>query len=256
MASLYDAGWRQGSVLQATLHSAVTVINVGELDNVARTFTAWMIVTQDCDLADQEEDATEAEIELRPLFRNETPPMFGIRSRKLRVCHGRPDFLIAASPRCMISPQALTLLLASGANREDWLDDDELLALKIWLGLRYDRPAVPTTLVDLARSIAQRVHERRNQPPIASIKDVLVQFDQSVSPPQFRLIGVVDASADRDAVRNLLIDAGNAVPSNLGVLRLVDVGTTGEISIDVLQTSYAADVSQITWRTGRSGGST
>lgn len=254
MASLYDAGWRQGSVLRADLQAATTVLAEGGVRSISRSYGIWMVVTQDCDLADRTDDDGQSEIELRPLFSTDGPAMLGIRSRKLRVSPSRAEYLLAESPRCMISPAALTHLLLSGVTREEWLSDDELLALKTWLGLRYDRPAVPETLVGLARSIADRIHERRNRPALLDVKDVLVQFDVVESPPLFRFVAIIASSADRDAVRDLLIEAGAAVPTHLGVLNGVEVGTVAEVSIEVLATSYAADLSQITWRTGRPTG--
>jgi hypothetical protein len=60
------------------------------------------------------------------------------------------------------------------------------MALKTWLGLRYDRPAVPDGgLVPLARRIAKEIRDARPREMQDKIHDVLIEFDDSVAPPHF-----------------------------------------------------------------------
>lgn len=255
MASLYSNGWKRGSVLRANLEAAGTVVVKGVVRQIVERFGLWMIVTQDCDLFAASEDESKPIIELRPLLNDASPPMFGIRSRKLRVSKKQPEYLHSESLRCMVSPAALTQIVKEGfGERQEWLDDGELLALKTWLGLRYDRPAVPTRLVTLATHIADAIEQRKTHPALRDVRDVLAQFDTSMEPPEFRLFAVVTASADAKVVRELLLEACLSLSHELGVAAGVEVGTASQVSLEVLETSFAVDVTKITWSTGRPEG--
>jgi hypothetical protein len=154
----------------------------------------------------------------------------------------------------MVSPAVLTHLLgADGVRREDWLDDRELLGLKLWLGLRYDRPAVPTALVPLARATAEAIRAREAEPALADVREILAQF-RTGEQTRFRLIAVVAPGADRGKVRSLLAEACLDVPTEIGTLDQLVLGTATEISLDVIENSFAVDVSQITWGRGQPRG--
>jgi hypothetical protein len=154
----------------------------------------------------------------------------------------------------MVSPAVLTHLLGvNGVRREEWLDDDELLGLKLWLGLRYDRPAVPTALVPLARAIAEAIRVREADPALSDVREILAQF-RTGETTRFRLIAVVLPAANRERVRSLLAEACLDVPTELGTLDQVVLGAATEISLDVIENSFAVDVSQITWGRGQPRG--
>jgi hypothetical protein len=154
----------------------------------------------------------------------------------------------------MVSPAVLThLLTTDGVRREEWLDDRELLGLKLWLGLRYDRPAVPTSLVPLARAIAEAIRAREAEPALSDVREILAQFRTGAS-TRFRLIAVILSAADRGKVRSLLAEACLDVPTEIGTLDQVVVGKATEISLDMIENSFAIDVSQITWGRGQPRG--
>src|SRR2546422_6909659 len=111
MPSLYDLGWRRGSVLRARLGAAATLVVDGVVTQVSQEYELWMLVTQDCDLVAAGDNDAEPKVELRPLLSEGAPPMFGIRSRKLRVSHDHPDYLQSESLRSMVSPAALSTLI-------------------------------------------------------------------------------------------------------------------------------------------------
>jgi hypothetical protein len=61
------------------------------------------------------------------------------------------------------------------------LPEQRLLALKLWLGRRYDRPAVPQALVPLMKMLAKALTKnstRKNA--LANVRDVFVAIDESV----------------------------------------------------------------------------
>jgi hypothetical protein len=141
----------------------------------------------------------------------------------------------------------LTALKAEGvATREPAFNRKR--AFTIWLGKRYDRPAVPPHLMSLARQIAVVVTARRNRPRGAPVRDVLMQFDEAANPTRFSLYAIVENDADEDGVRSWLSEVALEIPSDLGVADRIEVAAASGISLQLVEDSYSADVSQVTWR--------
>ncbi|MBI1843416.1 MAG: hypothetical protein HYR89_02200 [Actinobacteria bacterium] len=242
--SLYADGWRQGSIFHLDLIGRRHILGSdGQPTEQTMNDDVWVIASQDCDLAAAMPDNNDAVIEIRPVLEDDTGD-WGIRSRKLRVDDQR--CVVAEGTPERVSPALLHHV--ARATREPPLPDGRSSALKTWLGLRYDRPAVPDHLVSLAQDIARRVRRPGGRDTAAKVHDVLMQFDESTDPPRAALFAVVEHDADREAVRRWLADAAKAVPTDLGVVIQVDVGTKSETSLELIETSYAADASQITWR--------
>ena len=265
--SLFDLGWRQGSVLRARLSlpsatlqrqwksvairwgSAVSRRN-GLGDDIARIrlvkHDAWAVASQDCDLSSCTASDDEECLELRPLYTDGVPPDFGIRSRKLRLTDEL--YAHADSPRLNVSPM---LLNALAKFRDPALpDNSRILAFKKWLGLRYDRPAVPPEHGDLMKAIAEAVS--RKEPEVqGKLHDILVQLSDE-QPPLYQVFAVIVSESDEQRIREWLATRLADIPSELGVLEMIDAGTKAQVSLELIETSYAADLSKLTW--GKKGG--
>jgi hypothetical protein len=244
--NLYADGWRQGSIfhVELTFHGCVLGSD-STATGKAVTSTTWVIASQDCDLAAASLSDNEAVIEVRPVLESDTDTSdWGIRSHELRLDDTRCVQSDGIPGR--VSP-ALLHQLARDA-REPPLAGGRAVALRTWLGLRFDRPAVPDHLVPLARDIAKRVRRPGGREIAAGVHDVLMQFDESGASLRAVLFAVVTDDADRETVRRWLADVAKAVPATLGVVVEIDVGTKAETSLELVETSYTADASQITWR--------
>jgi hypothetical protein len=78
MASLYDAGWRQGSIVEFELPlDAVVLGGSGVPERSQGLHDLWVVATQECDLAHADVDDPTPAIELRPLYTSEVPPDWG-----------------------------------------------------------------------------------------------------------------------------------------------------------------------------------
>jgi hypothetical protein len=244
--SLYAGGWRQGSIVRARLAVTTHVVKEGEV--VSRTTEAeeWVVATQDCDLARAKRASNESIVDLLPVQREFAAQDWGIRSRKLRL-HEDGQFVDSDAGRCQVSPAVLS---SDAVTREDRLTDSRKVALKTWLGLRYDRPAVPDELVPLARRIAKEIRDARPVEMRDRIRDVLIEFDDSADPPHFSLYAVLEDATDEDEARLWLLAAGRALPAELGVLDDVEARDGSQISLQVIENTYSADTSQITWGGG------
>lgn len=245
MATLHALGWEQGSLLIADLQLCSTVVRRGAVVHECTTHGEWLVASQDCDLAAADACDSEPVVELRPLLRDDPPQDEGIRSAKFLLARNPRRYLLSTTPRTHISPAALLALSGRGAAPENLLDADQRTALKTWLGLRYDRPAVPEELVALAKSIAQAVKARRAGGE--RVRDVLMQFDTDARPPRYSLYAVLSDAADADEVRDWLAHVALRVPQELGIGDVFEARPARGISLRLIETSYAADVTQITW---------
>jgi hypothetical protein len=249
MASLYEAGWRQGSIFEMALSLDAIILGVsGRPERSSVPHGVWVIATQDCDLDRAEADDPDPSIELRPLFIRDCPTDWGIRSARLRLTD--EEYAQANSPRLTVGPNVLTAALASGAVRRDILPARRR-GFTTWLGLRYDRPAVPNELVPLAQRISKEVARNEHREMAPRVRDVLMQFDDSGDPVLYSLFAVLDDPDDEAEVRAWLGRVSGEVPVQLGVADQIEAATADGIAFSTIESSYAADVSQVTWRRDR-----
>ncbi len=247
MISLYDAGWRQGSIFDAPLQMmGVTLADDGSLDFNSHEHAKWIIVTQDCDLSAFDMNEREDLVELRPVFDHRPPSQRGIRSRQCLLVDRL--YLEAQSRRTMISPAALTMLIETHAAKRDErvsADVDRKTTLKTWLGYRYDRPAVPEEHLALARSLVTEI-ERQGKVYTGKVRDVLVQIG-SGTPPTFHLFAIIENEDDTEAVYNWLADAGLKISVSLGVGDAPQVGTADQTPLSLIENSFSLDLTKITF---------
>lgn len=251
MTSLYEDGWRQGTIFEAELPLDALILGPRNEPEPRRGLHGlWVIATQDCDLdvADVSED--EPIVELRPVFKHSPPADWGIRSRRLLLTEA--EYVVSASPCLHISPAVLTTFALRG-NTGRQIDEVRRQAFTRWLGLRYDRPAVPPHLVALAKRISEEVRVRRHRSRAARVRDVLMQFDDAIDPVRFSLFAILESELDEQEVREWLGEISLAIPSYLGISERIEAATADGIAYSVIESSYAADVTQVTWRSGEPG---
>lgn len=199
MASLYEAGWRQGSILGLELPmDSVVLGGTGQPERSTMLHDLWVVATQDCDLDRADCDSPDPVIELRPVFTQNCPADWGIRSAKLRLTDH--EYTEANAPRLTVAPNVLATAMESGATRRD-VSFHRRQGFTTWLGLRYDRPAVPNHLVPLAQRISREVARPKHREIGARVRDVLMQFDDTDEPVRYSLIAVLDDAADATEVR-------------------------------------------------------
>ena len=252
MVDLYSEGWRQGTIITADLwSSSYRVDGNGDLTQQMTNLKRWVVCSQDCDLSLAMTDSNLEEVELRAVFSSDPPPDWGVRSRRHLLTE--EYYVKSDSPRLLISPAALKTVAAVPSGP---LPEARLRAFKTWLGLRYDRPAVPPALVGIAKEISTRCGSRRGRDAGKRAHDVLMQFDTSHTPPHIALFAIVVDAADVPDSINWLTEAATRIDPSLGVVASIDAGTRAEISLELLETSYAADLTQLTWRDKDPSGAT
>jgi hypothetical protein len=251
MASLYEAGWRQGSMFTAVLPCDAVVLDAdGQVARDERDYGHWVVAAQECDLDSTETNDARPTIELRPAHDDDPPQDWGIRSWKFRLTE--THYVASYDSRTMVSAAVLTQLLATGAARQD-PDEVRSRPFAMWLGKRYDRPALPPELLPLGKKIAEEVQRRHGRPTAAQVRDVLMQFDATDDPMRFSLFAVVADGVETGAVREWLAGVCSRIPLELGLVDEVEAAPASGISLQLIEDSYAADVSQLTWRPNQPG---
>jgi hypothetical protein len=242
--SLHAAGWRQGSIFRLPLDAPIATLGPdGAIQVQAVPCDLWIVATQDCDLARLAIDHSEAEVEIRAAQRGSGSGDWGIRSATIRVT--QEVVVSAQAARLMLAPALLTRHAVSA--REEPLEEGRSRAFTTWLGLRYDRPAVPEEFVGLARGIAKAVKETRTAKLANMTHDVLMQFLRG-SPPRFVLFAVVTDDASALDIERWMAEAALAVDADLGLLAAPpEVTPKSRLSLTVEEQSYSADLSAITW---------
>jgi hypothetical protein len=245
MASLYDDGWRQGSIFSARLPLGAVVVGAsGEPEPVNHSHSRWVVAAQDCDLAGADHTSAEPCIELRPVYTDSPPQDWGIRSARFLLTTG--EYVVSSAPRLSVAPTVLTALVAGDIERHR-PDPSRSQAFTTWLGLRYDRPAVPDHLVPLAQHVSEvvRHHERARA---ARVRDVLMQFDDTVTPVRVSLFAILANAQDEEEIRRWLAGIAQKIAPAFGLVDRLEAATADGIAFSVIEESYAADVSQVTWR--------
>lgn len=244
MTTLYDAGWRQGTLAGEAFEVAVACSTGPAVETVER----WIVATQDCDLAgaDLNDDGRRHAVELRPIRTADPPTDLGIRSRCFLLERGGPDHLCAEDPRLHLSPCRLARVPIIIV-----LPDERIVALRTWLGLRYDRPAVPPERVALMKAVARLIEARRTGGE--HVHDVLVHAS-SGDEPRVHLTAVVeegpDAASWTTEARHWLADVATSLDPVLGTVDRIEARTKADISLALVERSWSADVTQITWGKG------
>lgn len=246
MLSLYDAGWRLGTIFNATLPLDAVVVGDDGKTPVLRQqqHGRWVIAAQECDLAQHDRVDPNPVIELRPVHTSNPPEDWGIRSAKFRLTEA--DYVAALDPRLHVSPAVLTALRANGDPQDP--SDARSRAFAIWLGKRYDRPAVPNHLVLLARRIADVVTAKAQRPTGAAVRDVLMQFDDTQNPVRYTLVAVLQDAGDAEHIREWLAGLTSKIPVELGIADQIFAAAADEISLDLIENSFAANTAHVTWR--------
>jgi hypothetical protein len=169
----------------------------------------------------------------------------GIRSARFLLAQGR--YAVSTSPRTVVSAAVLTAILRGANHDREEPSPDRATAWQTWLGLRYDRPAVPDELIPLAKQISEEIKKKQRRPTVDLVRDVLMQFDSSTAPPRFSLFAVLADAADVPVVREWLAAIALAISPELGIGDTFEAAHADQVSLTLIETSYSADVTQLTW---------
>jgi hypothetical protein len=245
--TLYDLGLRQGSMIDAPLPLAGLVVDdQGAVVLDSRIHDRWIVATQDCDLVRCDVTLHIDAVELRPILTESPPPTRGIRARKFLLPNSQ--YLESESRRMMISPAAVRSLIEGEDSIDNTVANDieRRSEYKTWLGYRYDRPAVPDEYIPLARAIVDAIERHQGKRYTGHVRDIMVQFEPG-DPPVFELFAVIMDEADAEDIENWLTGAAMGVSVTLGVPGPVRVETADNTPLSLIESSFAADVTQISW---------
>lgn len=146
---LYEAGWRQGSVFATkALAFSANRLQPGAADVAVHRRNlkgkeSLVVISQDCDIVSLDEPFVEAMI--CSLTSPERARRLDRNSARWFVIHPDTGLIAEAKHRLAIAKEALELFTPA-----PWPSESVRFRRFVrWLGRRYDRPALPTALVDL-----------------------------------------------------------------------------------------------------------
>lgn len=215
----------------------------------------WVLVAQDCDLAWNSVAGSDSLVELRPVFRDDPPSSWGIRDSRF-LLDDQGGHLVESAPPVRVEPDVVLAAehVCPGPHTAP------ARRLKTWLGLRYNRPAVPQEYVPLSRELAKRLTKKSHKEAEKRVRDILATFDTADDGKiEFTLTAVVphERAADDDELlggtREWLAGIALAVPSHLGLNTDVIACTDAEVSLAFVETSYSLDVTAVSWPTKEPG---
>jgi hypothetical protein len=150
--------------------------------------------------------------------------------------------LRAESPKLTITARALNTFKGK---REEDLSAERRVEIKFWLGLRYDRPAIPERFVPLGIQLKAKFLEAQPDGFIGVIRDVWVYF---ATETEVRLFFIIAEAADvrRYEILDWVDDVAAEMLDTNGVAVLErHVETSFGTPLWVLQNYYGLDVTDL-----------
>lgn len=244
-------GWLQGCQLALQLPLEYVAVHRNRPRAIREVHGQWLVADQDCDLAYKALQGSDYTIELRAVWRDDPPQDWGIRSSRFLLDAGGAH-LNADTPVVRVTPDVLQLAehiacpLPTAVRR-----------LKTWLGLRYDRPAIPEAHVILAKEIAERLKKKGRRDVGEQLRDVLATFRTVENEIEYTLVGVLPhATASPrllEEIRLWLAEIALEVPETLGRPVDIEARTDRQVSLAFLEESYGLAVSTLSWPVNRPG---
>lgn len=244
--SLRSKGWSQGCQLTLALpHDYILMVD-GEPKASNGQHERWMIADQDCDLAWKAKPGESHLVELRAVYLESPPVEWGVRNAKY-LLDKTGAHLRANTPSVHIDPEVLSL-----AEHLTCALPDAGRRLKTWLGLRYDRPAVPQEFVRTADKIADLLRAKKNRLGGVNIRDILATFETAHDgKAECELIAVVPRShATPEAIeqtRTWLASIALDLPEEFGFIANLHVVPDSNVSLASLETSFSLGAAPVSW---------
>ncbi|WP_327681909.1 hypothetical protein [Streptomyces sp. NBC_00467] len=228
----------------------VTVVD-GQPQVQSDAFNEWILAAQDCELAWKAitDDSSDVLIELRPLLRDDPPTELGIRSQKFLV-DTDGTYVDNNLPRLTVHPNVLAYAthLTCPVNPRRF---------KTWLGLRYDRPAIPQGYVKLSELLVKKAKVKRTRDLAEKVRDLLVTFRTGPEGQvYFELVGVLSFNATKLEVEKVLDWVSSIaleIPESLGIAELIDARPDTQVSLAFVERSFVLDASSLSWPPNRVG---
>ena len=153
-------------------------------------------------------------------------------------------YLDSNQPRLMVHPSVLAIaehVSCSLAPRR----------LKTWLGLRYDRPAIPQAYVAVTEILVKKIKAKRSRKTAARVRDVLASFNTGDDGQvEFELIAILPSPSSEEVLRDVqdwISGIALEVPPEVGIGTRVEARPDEEVSLAFIEKSFVLDASSLTW---------
>lgn len=249
--SARERGWRQGCQLTLDLPLEHVTVRDNRPYAVRDVHGHWLVAEQDCDLAHRALVGSSYTLELRAVWHDDAPRDWGIRNTRF-LLDASGAYLNAEVPVVRVTPDVLDL-----AKHLTCPHPPSGQRLKTWLGLRYDRPAIPEAYAKLAGKLAERLKRKSRRELGERLRDVLATFRTVEGESEYTLIAVLPHSTATpellDRVRQWLAEVALEVPETLGRPVNIEARTDRQVSLAFLEESYGLAVSTLSWPVNEPG---
>lgn len=238
--SLHAEGWQQGSLIRETMTVHSLDLQDGIIVDRSEQFDLWLLATQDCDLAQTPCTNTTRQFELRPVLeRKPDDKLDGLRSRVILV----KDQLVLRSDSKKLTLNACALNSLKD-KREQNLDEERRVQIKTWLGLRYDRPAIPSRFVPLGERLKKAFIDEMPDKFAGVVRDVWVYFETDQEIRLFVIL--VDAQKSRaDEVRDWVDEVIGNLSDEEIIVRRRSIEGPDRTPLSVLQSYYGLGIAEL-----------
>lgn len=238
--SLYAEGWRQGSLIRETMVVHYIDLRDNAIVDCNEQFDYWLLATQDCDLEQTPCTNSARQFELRPVLpRLKDDKLDGLRSRTIIVKDG--FVLRSDSKKLTLTARALNSMKAK---REDDLEDERRVQIKTWLGLRYDRPAIPIQFVALGDRLRTAFIVEMPPELVGVVRDVWIYFDDDHTVRLFAIL--VDAQKHRaQDVTDWVDDVISLLSDETIIVAERHIEPPERTPLSILQTYYGLGLSEL-----------
>jgi len=167
-----ETPWRQGSIVP--LGAAISLGLIGEHHSSEKLA---IVISHDCDLANEIEEEPDVEIVVGTQIEDCLPDK--THAKNVRILHleidtatGKKAVELVARNRVAIPKSRMA---SFGPDREYLLGKAELGTLRSWLAARYKRASIPDGLQSLIKDIFQDVAKKKERPH--ALRGIWVDFD-------------------------------------------------------------------------------
>ena len=259
--TLYKRGWRQGTLFLASMGPTCFAVRGGSLrvvESESLSECCFVLVTQDCDLVAEKESLVEA-------LQCSAVEGYRIRSNNWRefVVQEHPELIAQAARRVLLEKSALAELKPLGR-----VSDKRAFAR--WLARRFDRPAVPDSIVECFQTPLNDLIRRFFKKSAADarifnevVREIRVNLPSSVDPPYvLHLIVLLEGrgiSAGQlavvEAVRDLALEHFGPNDPRVALDREVRLLTDEEMTVAEYFASVPLWLDDLTYRGNQVTGS-
>jgi hypothetical protein len=208
-----ETPWRQGSVIPAAQAISLRLVDKKQSSKIA------IVISHDCDLANDIEDEPDVEVIVGTLIESCLPDK--THAKNVRVLHisidgpgGRKPVELIAKNRFAVSKGKMSHF---GPGESYSIGKIELETLRSWLAARYRRATIPDGLQTLVKDAFEDVAKKKDRP--SALRGIWIDFepelDRLEDGEKYELWVVVVYSTSEDGAKGIALETAKQIGEKL-----------------------------------------